>query len=169
MAVIRFPRTVRLDHSDSSVFAHAAQAGEWAVTGTFAFADIPQDLLKGKTRQAFANGWLGVGSFGFATLVEVAEMGADDFDAVSLNLAEHFVQVYGAPSVDAALPVARDEVSYASGLCNHPLGTLLTISREWKWRGIREKISLVPGFDEDRDEPVKAWKIVGEQSLPIGA
>ncbi|MGH6905252.1 MAG: DUF6505 family protein, partial [Geminicoccaceae bacterium] len=37
---LRFPRTIRFDASDESVFECAAAAGEWAVSGAFAFADV---------------------------------------------------------------------------------------------------------------------------------
>ena len=36
---MKLARTIRLDVSDTNVFTAAAKPGEWAVTGTFAFAD----------------------------------------------------------------------------------------------------------------------------------
>ena len=40
-------RTIRLDPSDTFVFENAAEPGEWAVTGTFMFADDdPERALK---------------------------------------------------------------------------------------------------------------------------
>lgn len=36
---LKLPRTLRLDPSDTFVFAQAAEPGEWAVTGTFLFLD----------------------------------------------------------------------------------------------------------------------------------
>ena len=35
----KFLRTIRFDASDDRVFARAAAAGEWAVSGAFAFAE----------------------------------------------------------------------------------------------------------------------------------
>ncbi len=35
--MLKFPRTIRLDPSDTFVFERAAVPGEWAVSGAFAF------------------------------------------------------------------------------------------------------------------------------------
>ena len=40
--MLRFPRTIRLDPSDTLVFERAAEPGEWAVSGAFVFWN--QDL-----------------------------------------------------------------------------------------------------------------------------
>ena len=37
---LKLPRTIRLDPSDTFVYACAAEPGEWAVTGTFLFFGI---------------------------------------------------------------------------------------------------------------------------------
>ena len=43
-------RTIRLDPSDTFVFDHAAEPGEWAVTGTFMYAeDDPAALRSTRT------------------------------------------------------------------------------------------------------------------------
>ncbi|MDH3453004.1 MAG: DUF6505 family protein, partial [Gammaproteobacteria bacterium] len=49
-----FPRAVRLDASDESAFARAAQPGEWAVPGSFEFYDIEPEQVAGKLAEAFA-------------------------------------------------------------------------------------------------------------------
>ena len=69
----RLPRTLRLDPSDRVVFTRAAEPGEWAVPGGFAFWDEDPAALPGKRRQEFRAGFLGLASFGWSTLVEVAE------------------------------------------------------------------------------------------------
>jgi len=46
-------RTIRLDLSDTFVFDRAAGPGEWAVTGTFVYADGDPSALQGKARAAF--------------------------------------------------------------------------------------------------------------------
>jgi hypothetical protein len=35
--MLKLPRTIRLDPSDTFVFEHAAEPGEWAVSGAFVF------------------------------------------------------------------------------------------------------------------------------------
>ena len=65
----RLPRTIRLDASDTVIFDQAAEPGELAVPGGFAFWDEDPAQMSGKRRQAFRGGFLGLGSFGWATLV----------------------------------------------------------------------------------------------------
>ena len=106
---MKFPRVIRLDTSDRQVFAQAAEPGEWAVTGSFAFLDQDPARLEPKERLAFASGWFGTESGGRATLVEVAEITEAQFFQVVERLARHFVAHYGAPSLVDALPAARAE------------------------------------------------------------
>ena len=72
-----FLKTIRFDNSDLHVFDNAAEPGEWAVSGAFAFADLPETIVTGKLKQAFANGILGTNSFGWSTLACIAEI--DDY------------------------------------------------------------------------------------------
>ncbi len=62
--MIRLPRTIRLDRSDTVIFAPAAEPGEWAVPGTFLFAGRDAASLDRKERIAFRSGFLGVAGFG---------------------------------------------------------------------------------------------------------
>ena len=66
-------RTIQLDASDSFVFEMAAESGEWAVSGAFAFARDEPANLRGKARSAFRAGFLGLASLGRSTLVEVVQ------------------------------------------------------------------------------------------------
>ena len=61
----KLPRTIRLDPSDTFVFEHAADPGEWAVTGSFLFCDGEAARPAGKARAAFRAGFVGVDSLGF--------------------------------------------------------------------------------------------------------
>src|SRR5690349_5168772 len=72
-AAMKLLRTIRLDGSDRFVFERAAEAGEWAVSGAFAFAHVDIAKLAGKARSAFRSGFLGIESLGWSTLVEVVE------------------------------------------------------------------------------------------------
>ena len=123
-------RTIRFDASDERVYEIAAAPGEWAVSGAFAFADVGADALIGKTRQAFANGFLGVASFGRSTFARVAEANEADRAEIEQRLADHFVTRYGAPSREAALPAAREEVDFAAELAEGaPINTVFTVRR----------------------------------------
>jgi len=156
----KFPRVVRLDSSDLHVFPQAAAPGEWAVPGSFAFSGNGIENLEGKERLAFAHGWLGTESFGFAALVEVAEMPEAEFFDVIERLARRFVERYGAPSLGDALPAARVEADYAAGLCDHKVHQLLALEREDGPEGLKERIRLVR--PERAGDHAKIWEIVEE-------
>lgn len=140
---LRLPRTIQLDDSDRSVFDHAAEPGEWAVTGSFAFLDDPPDDGTRKWRQAFQHGFLGTGSFGWSTLVMVADASDAVMRSITDALAQHFVNRHGAPSLTAARQVAEREVAFAASLCDHPVGTLLTIFRQHGPDGVVEQFATV--------------------------
>ena len=104
---MRLLRTIQLDASDSFVFEKAAEPGEWAVSGAFAFArDEPADL-RGKARSAFRAGFLGLASLGRSTLVQIVEASEADRGAIVDMLAAQLVAHFGAPDVYAARPAAE--------------------------------------------------------------
>jgi len=145
-------RTIRFDESDSLVFATAAEPGEWAVAGGFEFSNFAEADLSGKARQAFSNGWLGLGSFGRASFVAVAQIEEAELAAIAELLAAHFVSYYGAPSLDEALPVARDELAFMTDLCaDHAPNTLLAVSRTLTEAGVSEAFRAIEPQDADLD------------------
>lgn len=135
----RLPRTLRLDPSDLVVFDRAAEPGEWAVAGGFAFWDEDPAALAGKRRQAFRAGFLGVSSFGFATLVEVAEATPTEREAAVAALAGHILAALGAPDAAAARAAALEEIGFAESLCDQPPGTVLALSRVVEAGAVRER------------------------------
>lgn len=140
---LKFPRTIRLDATDARVFAHAAEPGEWAVPGSFAFSNAEAGALVGKERQAFVSGWLGTVSFGRSSFVQVASVAYAELDAIVERLAGHFVAAYGAPDLAAAIPAAQEETRYAMSLCEHEVGAVLAIAREFTEDGIAERVRVV--------------------------
>ena len=127
--MIKLLRAIRFDHTDERVFERAAEPGEWACSGAFAFtADTGE--LTGKTRQAFANGFLGLVSFGRTTFATVGEATVEEREAIELALAAHVVEVYGAPSIAAALLAVREEIDFVEDLCRDvPINTVFTVRR----------------------------------------
>jgi hypothetical protein len=126
----RFLKTIRFDASDTFAFPLAAEPDEWAISGAFAFNDLPAEELKGKTRQAFANGFLGLTSFGHATFASVANMTDAEHAALVDRLARHFIDSYGAPDMDAARQAALEETVFISDLVDGCLiNTLFCVSR----------------------------------------
>lgn len=141
---MKLARTIRFDESDGNVFEHAADSGEWCVSGAFAFSDWTDDDLTGKKRQAFRNGWLSVETFGRSTFVATAEIEQSEIDSLAMALAAHFVREYGAPGMDAALPVAEEELRHMAELCEeHDPNTLLVVERNITDAGIHETFRTI--------------------------
>ncbi len=137
-------RAIHFDESDRNVFHSPARTGEWAISGGFEFSNWSEADLQGKARQAFANGWLGIETFGRVTFVAVTRIEQAEFDALAGQLAQHFVEVYGAPSVEAALPVAVEELTHMADLCaEHAPNTVLTVKRELTEAGVREEYRFI--------------------------
>ncbi len=172
--MLKLPRTLRLDPSDAVVFEAAAAPGEWAVPGGFAFWEEAPDAMAGKRRQAFRAGWLGLASFGWSTLVEVAEASATDRAGAKAALAEHIKAVQGAPTLAMAVAAAEDEVQFAAELCaDHAPGTVLALARSLESGEVKERFrslhrrETAPVFAiaPDDDTPPEA---VDLRSLPHG-
>lgn len=158
-------KTIRFDASDESVFDVAAAPAEWAVSGAFAFVDDTPDSLRGKARQAFANGFLGVESFGRSTFATVATAMSTDLDWIERALANHFVAAYGAPDEAAALSAAAEETKFIRELCDDVvINTLFTVRRLWDGEGrIKEEFRQI---SPPTAEPLhaKIWTIVDDGS-----
>jgi hypothetical protein len=131
-------RTIRLDPSDTFVFERAAEPGEWAVCGTFAFWDDETANLAGKRRSAFRSGFLGVRSLGWSTLVQIVEATNGDRAAIIDELAQRLVDSFGAPDLPTARKAAEEEVAFTESLCDHPQDTLIAIHRTTEDGAIRE-------------------------------
>jgi hypothetical protein len=145
---VKLPRAIRLDPSDSFVFERAAEPGEWVVSGAFMFSHRDIAALAAKERVAFRSGWLGVASFGWSTLAIVTKIGAEERRAALDALAGRIHELFGAPSMDAALSAAEEELGFAAALCNHPPQTLLAVQRSFEDGEIRERFrTLSPRED----------------------
>ena len=145
-------RAIHFDESDQFVFAQPARTGEWCISGGFEFSNWSEADLSGKPRQAFANGWLGLETFGRVTFVAVTQLEPDERARLVELLAQHFVTYYGAPSLEAARPVAEEEIAHMSELCDdHDANTLLTVSRELTDAGVREAFRVIEPSDAGLD------------------
>jgi len=153
-APVRILRTLRLDGSDAVIFPTAASADEVAVVGSFRFWDLDPAGLRGREAQAFRAGFLGLDSWGFSTLAVVAAASeAVLWDAQRL-LAARLVEHLGAPSLDATLPAAREELDFARSLADgHPPGTVIAMTRDVHDGAIRERFrTLVRRANTDRPD-----------------
>jgi len=150
--MLKLARTIHFDESDSNIFARPAGSGEWAISGGFEFSNWTEGDITGKARQAFANGWLSLDGFGRATLVAVAQIEEAELAGLAERLAEHFVTIYGAPSVEAALPTAREEIAYMQELCaDHDPNTLLIVQRELTESGVKESFRSITPAEAELD------------------
>jgi hypothetical protein len=167
-------RTIRLDPSDTFVFERAAEPGEWAVAGSFMFWDGDPAELSGKQRSAFRSGFLGVGSLGWSTLVQIVEAKHEDRAAVVDALANKLIENFGAPDMQAARIAADEEVTFAESLCDHPADTLVAIHRTVEDGAIREAFRTLRPREgkkplrafaflevEGEEEPVEEVDLVG--------
>ncbi|SHK89136.1 hypothetical protein SAMN05444414_102136 [Roseovarius marisflavi] len=155
---MKLARAIHFDESDQRVYHSPARTGEWCVPGGFEFSNWSEADLTGKARQAFANGWLGVETFGRVTFVAVTQIEQAEIDTLARALAQHFVDVYGAPDAEAALPVAVEEIMQMVELCEeHAANTLLTVARDLTDAGVRESFRAI----EPQDAGIEQFAIHG--------
>ncbi len=131
-------RTIRLDPSDTFVFDPPAEPGEWAVSGAFVFWNDDPARLEGKARTAFRSGFLGVGSLGWSTLVQIVEASEADRANLVEALAMQLVERFGAPDIQAAAMAAEEEVAFVELLCSQPQDTLIAVHRVFEDGNVRE-------------------------------
>lgn len=150
---MRLARAIHFDESDMNVYHAPARTGEWCVSGGFEFSDWTDGDLAGKARQAFSNGWLGVETFGRVTFVAVTQIEPQELEALTQALGQHFVDMYGAPSLEAALPVAEEELRQMIALCeDQDPNTVLTVARELTPAGVKEAYRMIEKQDAALDQ-----------------
>lgn len=178
--MLRLPRTIRLDPSDTFVFERAAEPGEWAVSGAFVFWDRDPGSLEQKQRVALRSGFLGIDSLGWSTLAVVTEATQAELSAAIEQLAAQLMAKFGAPDIGAARAAAEEEVAFAGSLCDHPPQTILAVHRTVENGEIRERFRTLkpreglPGADRlhahapaftfhevEGDEPVEDVDLLG--------
>ena len=147
---MQLARAIHFDESDTLVFHSPARTGEWCISGGFEFSNWSEGDLVGKAKQAFSNGWLGLETFGRVSFVAVTKIEEQEREALVESLAEHFHRVYGAPSVEAARGVAREEIAHMQELCdNQDPNTLIAVSRELGESGVHESFRLIEPRDAE--------------------
>jgi hypothetical protein len=164
---VKLLRTIRLDPSDTFVFERAAEPGEWAVSGAFAFWNSDPAALEGKSRTAFRSGFLGVSTLGWSTLVQIVEASEQDRANVVTTLAGQLVAKFGAPTAADAVAAAQEEITFAESLCTQPQDTLIAVHRVFEDRAVRESFrTLRP---RSGPKPVRAFsflEVEGEDTRP---
>jgi hypothetical protein len=146
---VKLLRTIRLDVSDTVVFRHAAEPGEWAVPGGFAFLGVDPSTLSGKERVAFRSGFLGIATLGWSTLAQIVEASEADRASAAECLAQHLVAQFGAPDLLTARSAAEEEIAFTASLTDHAPGTLIAMQRAMIDGEIRETFRTL----RPRDKP----------------
>ncbi len=141
---MKLAKSIKFDNSDAKVYERSANEGEWAIPGGFIFSFLKQEHIVGKVKQAFANGFLCMPSFGHSTFVCIASLTEDDYKLIVNRLSQHLLENYGAPNMNAALEAANQEIKFMLEVCdNHELGTLLSLRRNLGENGIKEEFRSV--------------------------
>ena len=153
--MLKLPRTIRLDPSDTFVFERAAEPGEWAVSGAFVFWNRDPASLGQKQRVALRSGFLGINSLGWSTLAIVTEATDRDRHAMIARLAGQLLEKFGAPDIDAARHAAEEEIAFAASLCDHAPQTLLAVQRIVEDGEIRERFRTL----KPRESPADADRL----------
>jgi len=153
-------QTIRFDVSDTHVFEQAAEPGEFAVPGGFWFSQFDRNDIEGKRKQAFANGFLSLETFGFSTLTSIVEVSEDKIADVVCLLARRLISDFGAPDKASAKEVAGQELSFVLELCEDvPVNSIFALSREFDAKSeIREQFRII----EPPKEQVHArvWEVI---------
>ena len=161
-------RSARLDNTDEEIFERPAEAGEWAIPGSFEFLDDDDASLSGKRLQAFRGGFLGLTSFGRSTLVSIASATEEQVREAVEQLGDHLLERYGAPDEAAARRAARSEIEYAESLCEYEVGTLIAVERELTDEGIEERFKrFIPNQVADWEEakPISLSDLVKHEDV----
>jgi len=155
--MLKLPRTIRLDPSDTFVFERAAEPGEWAVSGAFVYGSHDPAELGPKQRVALRSGFLGIDSLGWSTLAIVTEATEAERLAMVERLATQLLERFGAPDLAAARAAAEEEIAFAASLCDHPAQTLLAVQRSVEGGEIRERFrTLKPRETSDNTDRLHA-------------
>ncbi len=165
MGPVHLARAIHFDESDMNVYHSPARTGEWCISGGFEFSDFTPADLTGKTRQAFSNGWLGLETYGRVTFVAVTVIEPAEVESLTTLLAQHFVEFYGAGTIDAAMPVARQEIDHMVEMCSGlDPNTLLTVARELTEVGVGERFRIIEPQASELDQ----FAVHGSVDIPDG-
>ncbi len=157
----KFLKTIRFDQSDNNVFPIAAKEQEWAISGVFTYFDQTPDGISGKDKQAFANGFLGLTTFGRSTFTCVTNISDDDVTRLEVDLAKSLRDRFGAPDITSAMQVAKEEVAFILDLCKEPQpNTVFAVRRSFKNDGrINEAFHMVRALSDHSNANERIWSL----------
>ncbi|WP_181705773.1 DUF6505 family protein [Chthonobacter rhizosphaerae] len=148
---LKLLKVERLDTSDDFVFERPAAKGEIAVSGAFHFWGDDPGTLAGKRRQAFRTGFLGLTSFGRATLAVASGVTDAERAAAVERLAIHLVDRCGAPDLPTARRAAEEEIAFSENLADLPEGTVVALARTVEDGAIAERFRTLHRAEPKQD------------------
>ena len=154
---MKLAKSVQLDKSDYNVFPLSANAGEWSLTGTFSFVDFNPLNAGPKDQLAFKHGWLCTETYGRTSIVQVTSMSIEERTEILQSLTAFIFKHFDPPNETSAIRAAEHELMDMEDLCEHPLGTLLSIERTINENEINEKVTVIK--KEDENLHAKIWQI----------
>lgn len=163
---MKFFKVIRFDASDDNVYPLGAEPDEWAISGCFEFAALEPEELTGKVKQAFANGLMGLTTYGRSTFVTVTEMSEDEHEQAVQRLIDYFMTEFGAPSREEAEPHAREEIGYIADMCSEkPVNTLFAVRRSLDEQGnLHEAFHEIKRGDPNTVDHAKIWEVVPDDA-----
>ena len=137
-------KAVRLDDSDERILAAqggAAADGEWVVSGGYAVCDPAHGH---RAPQCHCEStFVAVASQRRCTIAEVTEIDPATYEQLKQALVHHFVEDLCAPSPEAAISAADEELSYTADLAaGFPDEVWITVRREATEEGLGERYSV---------------------------
>ena len=141
---MKFLKAVRLDDSDERILAAeggAAAGGEWVVSGGYAVCDLTHGH---RAPQCHCEStFVAVASRRRCTIAEVVEIDPATYGQLKDALVHHFVEDLCAPSLEAAISAAEEELSYTADLAaGFPDEVWITVRRETTEEGLGERYSV---------------------------
>jgi hypothetical protein len=138
---MKFLKAVRLDDSDARIYAQeggAAEEDEWVVSGGYAVCDLASGHRRAPCHCDTA--FIAVKSHGRCTIAEVVDLDPTAYNEIRAQLAQHFLDDLGAPSIEAAREAAEDECAYTADLAaGFPNEVWITVKREPTADGVGER------------------------------
>lgn len=127
----KFLQAVRLDDSDAMLYQRegAADDGEWLTSGGFAVCDIASGEHFYPSCRCDSS-FVALATGRRATIAEVVDVTDMEIEELVQTMARYLIERLNAPSREAALRVAGEEIRYTAELCEtFSTGVWITVVR----------------------------------------
>lgn len=142
MQQIKFFRVIYTAEETPEKHDPPASTRELAVPGTFLYSKL--DPATGGDTEKVRSLWFGTESCGFARLVEVSMVTANEFQRMINRIAHYLVENNMAPDLGTGFELAQEEADHTRKLADREPGTLMVIDRQMNDWGVSETFKTVP-------------------------